>query len=141
MSFSFSNFFKSDKPKPSEVNIPKIEFGGGTKYASNNENDMYLDFEELGGFPFIKTIIIGRFNTATKRTGCELSFILKNEILKLQSDKNDIESTEIKNSKVYFTEIDFELNDEDLKKINNNLVNEIVYTFKNKKIHFLPIDL
>ena len=44
MAFSFSNILKSKKVKTPSEKIPKIEFNGGTKYAEDSTNDIYLDF-------------------------------------------------------------------------------------------------
>jgi hypothetical protein len=77
MAFSFSNLFKPQKVQSVTEIISEIDFKGGTKYAENGSNTVYLDIEELGGFPFIKTIIIGDFSTKIKRTGCTLSFIFE----------------------------------------------------------------
>jgi len=139
MAFSFSNLLKSKKAPIISEEIPKIDFKGGTKYAENNTNDVYLDFEELGGFPFIKTIIIGDISTKIKRTGCTLTFIFKNESITLNSDNTDIESDQIKNTAAYYTEIDFELNEEEVEKIKNEKVSEIQYTFKGKVSSFKTI--
>ena len=134
MAFSFSNFLKSKKEKlPTEV-IPKIDYKGGTKFAESPENDIYLDIEELGGFPFIKTVIIGTFSTKIKRVGCTLTFIFKNESITLNSDNTDIESNKINNTNVFYTEIDFELNESEVERIKNEKVVEIQYNFKGKKL-------
>ncbi len=139
MTFSFSNILKSKKEKtPSEV-IPKIEYKGGTKYAEDETNNVYLDFEELGGFPFIKTIIIGELSTKIKRTGCTLTFIFKNESITLNSDNTDIESNKIKNTPSYYTEIDFELNEAEAERIKNGKVTEIQYNFKGKVYIFKTV--
>ncbi len=132
MAFSFSNLLKSKKEKtPSQI-LPKIDFDGGTKYAEDKNNNVYLDFEELGGFPFIKTILIGDLSTKIKRTGCTLTFIFENDSLTLNSDNTDIESNKIKNTASYYTEIDFELNEVEAEKIKNEKVTEIQYNFKGK---------
>jgi hypothetical protein len=140
MAFSFLNLLK---PNKNTISIPeiisKIDFKGGTKYAENSNNTVYLDIEELGGFPFIKTIIIGDFSTKIKRTGCTLSFIFENDSLVLSSDNNDVESNQIKNTPVYYTEIDFELTEEESAKISSEQVQEIQYTFKDKMLAFNPI--
>ena len=139
MAFSFSNILKSKKEKlPTQV-VPKIEYKGGTKYAKSDTNDVYLDIEELGGFPFIKTVIIGDFSTKIKRVGCTLSFIFKKGSLTLNSDNTDIQSNQLKNTNVYYTEIDFELNDDEVEKIKKEKVIEIQYTFKNKTYNFSSI--
>ncbi|WP_299526047.1 hypothetical protein [uncultured Lutibacter sp.] len=132
MAFSFSNILKPKKEKTPKEVLPKIEFKGGTIYAEDVTNNVYLDFEELGGFPFIKTIIIGDLSTKIKRTGCTLTFIFENDSLTLNSDNTDIESNKIKNTASYYTEIDFELNEEEAKKIKNEKVKEIQYNFKGK---------
>ncbi len=86
MAFSLSNIFK---PKPtfkvSEI-INQIDYKGGTKYASNESNNVYIDVEELGGFPFLKTVIIGDVVVKIKRTGCTITFIFKDDEITLNSD-------------------------------------------------------
>ena len=139
MSFSFSTIFKSKKNKTPSKEISKIEFKGGTKFAKDNTNDVYLDIEELGGFPFVKTVIIGDFSTKIKRVGCTLSFIFKNESIILNSDNTDLESNKIKDTSIYYTEIDFELSDEKAEKIKTEKVLEIQYTFKKKTYNFKTI--
>lgn len=135
----FKKFATKKQPK-NETVTPKIEYNGATKYAENTTNDAYLDFEELGGFPYLKTIIIGDFSTKIKRTGCKLSFIFENDSLTLNSDNTDIDSTQIKNTSAYFTEIDFELDDHEASKIKNEKVIELKYIFKSKTISFKPVE-
>jgi len=139
MAFSFSNLFRPQKLQSNAKIISEIDFKGGTKYAENNNNAVYLDIEELGGFPFIKTIIIGDFSTKIKRTGCTLTFVFEMDSLILSSDHTDVESNQIKNTLVYYTEIDFELTEEEATKIRNEPVREIQYTFKDKIITFNPL--
>ena len=139
MAFSFSNLFKSQKAQSSQDLISEIDFKGGTKYGENSSNNVYLDIEELGGFPFIKTIIIGDFSTKIKRAGCTLTFIFENDSLILSSDHTDVESNQIKNTRAYYTEIDFELLEAEAEKIRNEKVLEIQYAFKDKILAFNPI--
>ena len=134
----FKNIFKQ-KEKTTEKPITKVEFDGGTKYAENESCDVYLDFEELGDFPFVKTIIIGSFSTKIKRTGCSLIFTFENGSLTIHSDNTDIESNQIKNTKAYFTEIDFELDKHQEDKIKNETVLKIEYAFKKESLIFIPI--
>jgi hypothetical protein len=136
MAFSFSTIFKSKKVKTPSEEILNIEFKGGTKFAKNSTNVVYLDIQELGGFPFVKTILIGDFSTNIKRAGCTLTFIFKNDAVTLNSDNTDIESNKIKKTSIFYTEIDFELNDSEAEKIKNEKVVEILYTFKNKTHSF-----
>lgn len=139
MAFSFLNLLKPKNTISVSEIISEIDFKGGTKYAENSSNTVYLDIEELGGFPFIKTMIIGDFSTKIKRTGCTLSFIFENDSLVLSSDNNNVESNQIKNTPAYYTEIDFELTEEESAKISSEQVLEIQYTFKDKILAFNPI--
>lgn len=139
MAFSFSNLFKSQKVPSSSALISEIDFKGGTKYGENSGNAVYLDIEELGGFPFIKTIIIGEFSTKIKRTGCTLIFVFDKDSLVLSSDNADVASNQIKNTMAYYTEIDFELTEKESEKIRNERVLEIQYNFKDKVLAFNPI--
>ena len=137
MAFSFSKLFNKPKdlPSTSEI-IEKIDYKEGTKYAENETNVVYADFEELGGFPYLKTVIIGETSVKIKRTGCTIAFQFNNETIKLNSDNTDIESNRIKNTNVFFTEIDFELNEEDATKIKEQKVTGLEYDFQNKIIPF-----
>ncbi|OGS74603.1 MAG: hypothetical protein A3F91_01315 [Flavobacteria bacterium RIFCSPLOWO2_12_FULL_35_11] len=139
MAFSFSNLFKSQKVPSSLALISEIDFKGGTKYGENSGNAVYLDIEELGGFPFIKTIIIGEFSTKIKRTGCTLTFVFDKDSLVLSSDNTYVASNQIKNTMAHYTEIDFELTEEETVKIKNERVLEIQYNFKDKILAFNPI--
>ena len=139
MGFSFSNLLKSKKEPISYQVFPKIKFDGGTKYAENETCDVYLDFEELGGFPFIKTILIGDFPIKVKRVGCSLTFLFENETLTIHSDNTDIQSNAIKNSPFHISEIDFELDENQAAKIKNNPVLRIEYVFKNETYSFKTI--
>lgn len=141
MAFSFLNLLKPKKKVSIPEIIAEIDFKGGTKYGTNSSNTVYLDVEELGGFPFIKTIIIGGFSTKIKRTGCTLTFVFEQESLVLSSDNNDVESNQINNTIAYYTEIDFELTEEEAVKIKSEQVLEILYTFKDKTLAFIPITI
>lgn len=139
MAFSFLNLFKPQKVQSVTEIISEIDFKGGTKYAENGSNIVYLDIEELGGFPFIKTIIIGDFSTKIKRTGCTLTFVFDEDSLVLSSDNTDVASNQIKNTPAFYTEIDFELTEEEAEIIRKEKVLEIQYTFKDKILAFNPI--
>ncbi|WP_111708611.1 hypothetical protein [Lutibacter citreus] len=129
MAFSISKLFKSKTPTIVNLEtLDKLDFQGGTKYALNESNIAYVDIEELGGFPYLKTIIIGDTSVKIKRIGCTLSFNFnKNDILKLNSDNTDIESNKIKGTNIYYTEIDFELNESEADKIKTIKVETILF--------------
>ena len=136
----FSFFKKSKKEEevqPEEVRVfPKIEYKHGTKFAENDENDLYLDFDELGGFPFIKVIILGTLYTRIKNEGAQLIFKFENENLSLNSEHVEIESNEIKNTPFSSTEIDFEVSEHQIDLIKNNSIQELSLNLKGEVLSF-----
>jgi len=139
MAFSFSNLLKSKKETITNQPIPRIDFKGGTKYATNESSDVYLDFEELGGFPYIKTIVIGDINEKVKRIGCSLTFYFEKDSLTIHSDNTDIGSNNIKNTPFFFTEIDFELDENEASKIKKQKVFRIDLVLKKNTYSFKTI--
>lgn len=131
----FSKFLRKSAEKPNQEPIPKLEYNGGTKYASNEFVDAYVDFEELGGYPFVKTAILGLFSTRTKKDGCTLTFKFENgEEITIESDNSEIDSQQVNKSKIYFTPIDFEITEEELATIHNNVVAKVIFKFKRESI-------
>jgi hypothetical protein len=139
MGFSFSNLLKSKKETVSSKSVPKIELDGATKYAENDTCNVYLDFEELGGFPYIKTILISDFSVKIKRDGCTLTFYFSDNSLTIHSDNTDIASNPIKNTPFHLSEIDFEINEQEAAKIKNEKVMRIEYQFKNNLFSFKTV--
>lgn len=140
MAFSFSKLLNSKKKKSINIPRPKMDVEGPLKYAENDENDVYISLEELGGFHFLKTYIIGEISLNEKRFGCKINFNFENENLQLDSDSTLIESTKIKQTDFYYTEIDFELNEEEATKIKNNKATQIQYNFKKNTVTLLPVE-
>lgn len=139
MAFSLSKLFKP-KPAidPTEL-LDQIDYKEGTKYATCATHILYADVEELGGFPFFKTVLFGVSDINIKRVGCTISFIFKSETLTLTSDNTTIESNQIQRSGIYFTPVDFELTEDEAKKIQSNKVIEIEFKYKKNTIHLKPV--
>ncbi len=118
---------------------PEIQYDGGTKFAEDDYNTVYLDVEELGGFPFIKTAILGTFSTRIKKEGCSLTFYFEKETLTLNSEHDEIESDELKNTPFSFTQIDFEATQEEVAKIQQQKIIKITFHFLKETLSFSPI--
>lgn len=112
--------------------INQMDYKDGTLFAQDSAHKVYIDIEELGGFPYLKTIFIGATKANIKREGCSVSFILENEEIKLDSDNTAVESNIINNTNLFFTPIDFELDEQQAKKIQSNKVTEVNFNFKGK---------
>lgn len=138
MAFSLSNIFKPKQLiNPIEL-LSQIDYKEGTKFAENKNAKIYLDIEELGGFPYLKTIVFGVNDIKIKRTGCTITFIFKNDEITLTSDNTTVESVEVNKSGVYYTPIDFELDENEAKKIQSEKIIEVFYTFKKDILSFKP---
>lgn len=139
MAFSLSNLFK---PKPTvdafEI-LSQIDYKEGTRYAECATHILYADVEELGGFPYLKTVLFGINEINIKRTGCTISFIFKEGKLTLSSDNTTIESNQIQKTGVYYTPVDFELTEEEAKNLSSNKVVEIEFNYKKNNIHLKPV--
>lgn len=139
MAFSLSKLFK---PKPTidafEV-LSQVDYKEGTKYAECATHILYADIEELGGFPYLKTVLFGITEINIKRTGCTISFIFENDKLTLSSDNTTIESNQIQKTGVFYTPVDFELTEDESKKIHTEKITEIVINYKKNNIHLKPV--
>lgn len=132
MAFSLSKIFKSKPITNASELLNQIDYKEGTKYAENETAKVYLDIEELGGFPYLKTMLFGVDDINVKRVGCSITFIFKDEELTLNSDNTTIESNHINKSGLFYTPVDFELDESEAKKIQSKKVTDLKFTFKNK---------
>ena len=119
--------------------LNQIDYKEGTLFAKNDTNKVYIDIDELGGFPFLKTVVIGDTKVKIKRTGCSVSFVLNNEEISLNSDNTDVESNQINKSGIHYTPIDFELDEKQAKLIQSEKVSEVKFTFKNQVLAFKTV--
>ena len=138
MSFSLSRLLGNKKEEPEQLDLSGFQYKGGTKFARNATNEMYLDVEELGGFPFLRTVIIGTLNVNVKRFGGSLEFKFKKDTLTLESDNTTISSTQVAKTGVHVTEIDFQITEEEVKRIKKEKIFQLTYTFKKKSFDFKP---
>ncbi|RXP55126.1 hypothetical protein EC396_08595 [Lutibacter sp. HS1-25] len=141
MAFSFSKLFQPKQTVNYTEILNQIDYKEGTKFAENETTKIYIDIEELGGFPYLKTVVFGIHEINIKRTGCTITFVFENEELTLSSDNTTIESNQIQKSGIYATLIDFELNEDEAKKIQNQKVIEVKYQFKKESISLQPIHI
>lgn len=139
MAFSLSKIFNSKPTINSAEVLNQIDYKEGTKFAEGESSKIYIDIEELGGFPYLKTVLFGINKINIKRTGCTITFVLKNEEITLTSDNTTVESNEINKTGVYYTPIDFELDENEVKKIQSSKVLEVKYTFKKNTLSLKPI--
>lgn len=139
MAFSLSKIFKPKQTIDPSLVLNQIDYKEGTKYAENSTNKIYVDVEELGGFPYLKTVLFGVNEVNVKRTGCTISFKYKDEEITLTSDNTTVESNQLQKTGVFYTPVDFELNESEANKIQSKKATEVQFTFKKNTINLKPI--
>ncbi|WP_108804789.1 hypothetical protein [Aquimarina sp. Aq107] len=112
--------------------IIKVE---GTRVATSQLNEIYMDIVELAGYYYIKTIVLGSFHIKTWK-GVNLLIGGSDFELNLVSDMQEIESDFSNVSNRSITQIDFIIEEQDLDKIKPSKINSITLTSKKKTAHF-----
>ena len=104
-------------------------------YGVSDSNVLFSGLNELGGYFFFQTIVVGTFKTKCKN-GAQLTFKGKNFELTLNSDSLEFEShhTEVKGRHV--TNIDFQIEESDIKKLQNATLSEIILKVKKHELLF-----
>lgn len=104
-------------------------------FAISDQNVLYAGLNELGGYYFFQTVIVGAFKVKTKKGG-QLSITGKDLELLLDSDSFEFESdpTDVKGR--WITKIDFQIDEEDAAKIVKPNLHKLELTSKNQNITF-----
>ncbi|MEM5564555.1 hypothetical protein WNY78_05550 [Psychroserpens sp. AS72] len=102
----------------------------------SKQSVIYAGYNELGGYYYFQTYIIGAFKLKTK-TGAKLLIEGNNYTLDLKSDMDEIESDQIDDFiKGYVTRIDFEIEKEAVESIKRSTIKQLVLTVKKQKVVF-----
>jgi len=112
-----------------------IESGDNKPLAISNKEVMYVGYNELGGYYYLQTFIVGRLKVKTK-TGAKLEVVGKNYNLNLNSDMPEFESDAANPLEGYVTKIDFQIEKADVDKIKRSNVKQIKLFVKKEKIVF-----
>lgn len=104
-------------------------------YGVSDSNVLFSGLNELGGYFFFQTIVVGSLKVKCKN-GARLTFKGKNFELTLNSDSLEFEShhTEVKGR--FVTNIDFQIEEKDIKSLQNATLSEIVLHVKKKELLF-----
>ena len=104
-------------------------------FAIGNENVCYAGLNELAGYLFLQTIIVGKLKTKTFK-GASLNITGDEFELNLKSDMLELESNSSKIANRYITPIDFIINDNEAKKIDKSKIKKVTLIVKNLTIDF-----
>ena len=140
MKFSLSKLKKAfetsqSKASPQEQNftdelIKSIE---QKPFAISNDNVCYASANELAGYYYLQTVIVGKFRIKTFE-GAQLKVMGTDVELNLESDMRELESELYNIPKSYMTRMDFILNENDLPKIDRSKIHRLILTAKKQNL-------
>jgi hypothetical protein len=139
MAFSLSKLFgnKTSEAQSStndtiEAIITDVE---NKPFGVSEKNVLFAGLNELGGYFFFQTVIVGQLNVKSK-TGAQLYFMGENFELQLESDMPEFESDRSNIKGRHLTKIDFQVEESDIKKLENATLKSMQLKVKNHDILF-----
>lgn len=136
MAFLSKLFGNNTSKKTSNDNVEAIIHDVENRpYGVSENNVLFAGLNELGGYFFFQTVIVGQLNIKSK-DGATLLFKGENFELKLNSDMPEFESegSDIKGRNV--TKIDFQIEESDIKQLENAKLNSVQLNVKKQTILF-----
>ena len=104
-------------------------------YAISDTNVMYAGLNELGGYYFFQTVIVGQFHIKTTK-GATLTFGFDDSDLTLNSDTVELESDFSNVSNRSITKIDFQIEEQDIEILQKNDIKSLRLKAKKEDILF-----
>ncbi|WP_198658938.1 hypothetical protein [Winogradskyella tangerina] len=137
MGFSFSKLFnKSESDNTSNDSIDSImEAVEQAPFAISDHNVLYAGFNELGGYFFLQTVIIGAFKVKSKNGG-KLSLVGNDFEMHVDSDALEFQSNPSDVKGRFVTNIDFQIEESDIEKVRKAKLTEIILKVKNQEVLF-----
>ena len=137
MGFSFSKLFnKNNAEKATEDTIEAIISSVEHQpYGVSESNVLFSGLNELGGYLFFQTVIVGTLNVKCKN-GAKLTFKGKDFDLTLASDSLEFESNHTDTKGRYVTNIDFQIEEAEIKALEKAELKEIKLKVKKHEILF-----
>ncbi|GGI58012.1 hypothetical protein [Winogradskyella haliclonae] len=132
MAFSFLKNKKNKSTDTIEAIIKDIE---STPFGVSENNVLYAGLNELGGYYFFQTVIVGQLNIKTMN-GAKLNLKGEGIELELKSDSPEFESdpSPVKSRRI--TKIDFQIEESDIKTLENSRITSIQLKAKKQEIMF-----
>ncbi|QNK78735.1 hypothetical protein H7F37_06605 [Winogradskyella sp. PAMC22761] len=135
MAFSLSQLFgtKSSKSNDSiEAIINDVE---NNPFGVADTNVLFAGLNELGGYHFFQTVIVGDLNVKCKN-GAKLTFIGDDFKLKLEADMPEFESESSEVKGRHITKIDFQIEENEVQKLDSATLRSIQIKVKKHDISF-----
>ena len=103
----------------------------------SENNIIYAGYNELGGYYYFQTYIIGKLDIKVK-TGASLVIEGEGYTLNLKSDMDEFESDKADVFNGYVTRIDFEIEKATVEKIKRSTIKKMTVKVKKKELVFMP---
>jgi hypothetical protein len=127
---------KAIEQTPNDINTDNIIKSIEDKaFAVSEQNVMYASVKDLGGFFYFKTIIVGSFKIKTMK-GAKLHVTADDFNLELKTDMDEFESDHSNASHIYMTRIDFQIEEDDIPKLNQSNINKMQLISKKEILDF-----
>ncbi len=111
----------------------------GKAFAISQQNVMYASAKELGGYYYFMTIIVGTFKIKTFK-GATLTISGTDFELELKTDMDEFESEYSNVTNRNITRIDFQIEEEDVSKIDKSQIDTLLLIAKKHKINFTTVE-
>ncbi|MGB0980863.1 MAG: hypothetical protein ACPGUH_02065 [Winogradskyella sp.] len=137
MGFSIAKLFntKISKPESNDSIEAILKAVENTPYGISENNVLFAGLNELGGYFFFQTVIVGELSVKCKN-GASLLFSGTHFELKLESDMPEFESDRSDVKGRYLTKIDFQIEKSDIKKLEKATLKNIQLSVKKHRILF-----
>lgn len=135
MAFSLSKLFGNSASKTNDSIDAIIRDVENHPYGVSENNVLYAGLNELGGYFFFQTVIVGQLHIKCK-TGATLTFYGDNFELQLDSDMPEFESESSSIKGRSITKIDFQIEESEIKTLENASLNNIEIKIKNQNLLF-----
>ncbi|SDS85311.1 hypothetical protein [Winogradskyella sediminis] len=137
MAFSLSKLFgsKSTDTQTGDTIEAIINDVENRPFGISENNVLFAGLNELGGYFFFQTVIVGQLNVKSKN-GAQLTFIGDDFNLKLEADMLEFESDNSDLKGRYITKIDFQIEESDVKRLENATLRSILINVKKQDILF-----
>ncbi|REG87750.1 hypothetical protein [Winogradskyella sediminis] len=137
MAFSLSKLFgsKSTDTQTGDTIEAIINDVENRPFGISENNVLFAGLNELGGYFFFQTVIVGQLNVKSKN-GAQLTFIGDDFNLKLEADMLEFESDNSDIKGRYITKIDFQIEESDVKRLENTTLRSILINVKKQDILF-----
>jgi len=132
MAFSFLKRNKNKSTDTVEAIIKDVE---NSPFGVSENNVLYAGLNELGGYYFFQTVVVGQLNIKTVN-GAKLILKGENISLQLKSDSIEFESDPSPVKGRSITKIDFQIEEADIKILENSKITSIQLKAKKHNILF-----